>query len=215
MTHKTIAVIDYGMGNLHSVAKALQHVGPKHRVIISSDPQQIEAADSVVLPGVGAIRDCMAGLYDTGLAEVVKRVAPNKPFLGICIGMQTLMNQSEENGGVPCLGIVDGDVQGFGFLTDDDGVRLKVPHMGWNNVYQREDHPIWQKIDDGSRFYFVHSYFVKSRNEASVIGSATYGFPFDAVIQQGNLVATQFHPEKSAASGLQLLQNFLEWDGTL
>lgn len=214
MTHKTIAVIDYGMGNLHSVAKALQHVGPKHRVIISSDPKAIEGADSVVLPGVGAIRDCMAGLNDTGLAEVVKNVASNKPFLGICIGMQTLMNQSEENGGVPCLGIVDGDVQGFGFVTDDAGERLKVPHMGWNNVFQREDHPIWQKIEDGSRFYFVHSYFVKAKNEASVIGSTTYGFPFDAVIQRSNIVATQFHPEKSAASGLQLLDNFLAWDGT-
>ena len=214
MTVKKIAVIDYGMGNLHSVAKALQYVGPKHRVIITSDPAQIEAADSVVLPGVGAFRDCMAGLHDTGLDDVVKSASQSKPFLGICIGMQTLMNRSDENGGVPCLGILDGDVQSFGFITDDNGLRLKVPHMGWNNVFQRDDHPIWTGIEDGSRFYFVHSYFVQSRVEANVIGSTSYGFPFDSVLQQGNIVATQFHPEKSAAAGLQLLENFLAWDGS-
>jgi len=214
MTSKNIAVVDYGMGNLHSVAKALQHAKPEYRVQISSDADVIRKADSVVVPGVGAIRDCMAGMKSAEVDQVIKEIATEKPMLGICIGMQTLMQTSEENGGVECLNLIPGDVRGFGYVTDDQGERLKVPHMGWNNVYQRERHAIWNKIEDGSRFYFVHSYFVHCDIESHVLGSTTYGTPFDAVIHKENIVATQFHPEKSSTAGIQLLKNFLEWDGS-
>lgn len=214
MTSKTIAVVDYGMGNLHSVAKALQHARPDFNIQITSDKQKILSADSIIVPGVGAIRDCMAGMIEAEVDQVIKDVSKSKPLLGICIGMQTMMQKSEENGGVDCLGLIDGDVRGFGYLTNSDGNRLKVPHMGWNNVYQREDHPIWKNIEDGSRFYFVHSYHVHCQNDAHVLGTTDYGIPFDAVIHRDNIVATQFHPEKSSIAGIQLLKNFLEWDGS-
>ena len=210
MTHKTIAVIDYGMGNLHSVAKALQHVAPKDRIIISSDRQQIEAADSVVLPGVGAIRDCMAGLHDTGLADVVKTVSANKPFLGICIGMQTLMNRSEENGGVPCLGIIDGDVQGFGFVTDDNGLRLKVPHMGWNEVSWQKESALLASIAEKPRYYFVHSYFVECNQKDDVLGTTHYGQDFVAAFQHESIIGMQFHPESvMTAKGMEIVRNVI------
>lgn len=214
MTSKKIAVVDYGMGNLHSVAKALQHAKPEYKIHISSDADVIRKADSVVVPGVGAIRDCMAGMRDAGVDLVIKEIAYEKPMLGICIGMQTLMQRSEENGGVDCLNLIPGDVRAFGYMIDEQGQRLKVPHMGWNNVYQREAHPIWNQIEDGSRFYFVHSYYVHCDIESHVLGSATYGTPFDAVIHKDNIIATQFHPEKSSTAGIQLLKNFLEWDGS-
>jgi len=211
----SIAVIDYGMGNLHSVAKALEHVQPGVEVLVTADPQQVRDADRVLLPGVGAIRDCMAEIRRLGVdAEVAEAIRSGKPFLGICVGFQALMNFSEENGGVECLGEYDGRVNFFGDdLKDEQGERLKVPHMGWNQVQQTVEHPLWQGIDNGSRFYFVHSYYVRVQNPELVAGTCEYGVPFDVALAQNNVFAVQFHPEKSQKAGLQLLQNFLNWDG--
>lgn len=211
---KTVAVIDYGMGNLHSVSKALEHVADANTwVIVTSSPEQILAADKVVLPGVGAIRDCMAEILRHGVDEVVREVITTRPLLGICVGMQVLLDHSEENGGVECLGLLPGDVKFFGKnLRDGDGERLKVPHMGWSPVSQVEpSHPLWQGIEDNSRFYFVHSYYAHVANEDMVVGRSEYGLGFDVAIGHENIVAVQFHPEKSAANGLQLLENFLQW----
>jgi glutamine amidotransferase len=156
----SIAIIDYGMGNLHSIAKALEHVAGKDRVVVSSRRADILAADRVVFPGVGAIRDCMAELQASGLAQVVQEAARSKPLLGVCLGMQALLDASEENQGIACLGIIPGRVARFApDLKADDGGRLKIPHMGWNQVMQRRAHPLWRNIADGSRFYFVHSYY--------------------------------------------------------
>ncbi len=212
----TVAVIDYGMGNLHSVESALQHVGAD-QVVVTHDADLIRQADRVVFPGVGAIRDCMAEirrlhcdqLLDTALRE------QHKPVLAICVGMQALMQRSEENDGVDCLGLIDGDVRHFGApLTDADGQRLKVPHMGWNGVQQARPHALWQGIPDGERFYFVHSYYVHAQNRDLVAGSVQYGVSADAALARDNLFAVQFHPEKSHRAGLQLLRNFLDWNGT-
>ena len=201
-------IINYNLGNPKSIQNMLAYLGIESR--ISANHEDIASADRLILPGVGHFQRGMEQLEQLGLIDVLmKEVLENKkPILGICLGMQLLTKHSEE-GNLAGLGFIDAQTKKFE-LKD---VTLKVPHMGWNNVYQREDHPIWHRIADGSRFYFVHSYFVKAQYEASVIGSADYGFPFDAVIQQDNIVATQFHPEKSAASGLQLLQNFVAWDG--
>ncbi len=216
MTSRSVAVIDYGMGNLHSAAKALQHVSPETKVIVSANKDEILECDHVIVPGVGAIRDCMGEIKRLGIDAVISQAIKTKPVMGICIGMQTMLNFSEENDGVHCMGIFEGEVRYFGTdLRDEQGEHLKVPHMGWNNVYQREDHPIWNNIADGERFYFVHSYYVELANQAQSIGSCTYGHPFDAVVARDNIVATQFHPEKSADAGLQLLKNFLDWDGGL
>ncbi|WP_163371348.1 imidazole glycerol phosphate synthase subunit HisH [Endozoicomonas acroporae] len=211
---KTVAVIDYGMGNLHSVSKALEHVAEANtRIIVTSDPGQILAADKAVLPGVGAIRDCMAEIRRHGVDEVVREVAANRPLLGICVGMQVLLDHSEENGGVECLGLLSGEVKFFGKdLRDSEGTRLKVPHMGWSPVRQAEpSHPLWQGIEDNARFYFVHSYYARVANAAMVVGRSDYGLGFDVALGHDNIVAVQFHPEKSAANGLQLLENFLTW----
>ncbi len=209
---QTIAVIDYGMGNLHSVGKALEHVGST-RVQITSDPQVIRDADRVVLPGVGAMRDCMAEMQRFELLDVIREVSQDRPFLGICVGMQALLDSSEENGGVPCLGLFPGQVRYFGQNLQIDGERLKVPHMGWNTVEQRLDHPLWHNIPDQSRFYFVHSYYVQADNQRQVAGICEYGLPFAAALADGPCFAVQFHPEKSHTNGLQLLQNFVAWDG--
>jgi len=211
----SIAVIDYGMGNLHSVAKALEHVQPGVEVRVTADPEQVRSADRVLLPGVGAIRDCMAEIRRLGVdREVREAIASGKPFLGICVGYQALMEFSEENGGVDCLGEFEGRVNFFGEdLHGADGERLKVPHMGWNQVQQTLEHPLWAGIDNGSRFYFVHSYYVKLANREQVAGTCEYGLPFDVALAHNNVFAVQFHPEKSQKAGLQLLQNFLNWDG--
>lgn len=212
----TVAVIDYGMGNLHSVESALQHVGAE-KVVVTHDADLIRQADRVVFPGVGAIRDCMAEirrlhcdqLLDTALRE------QHKPVLAICVGMQALMQRSEENDGVGCLGLIEGDVRHFGTpLAGADGQRLKVPHMGWNGVQQARAHALWQGIPDGERFYFVHSYYVHAQNRNLVAGSVQYGVSADAALARDNLFAVQFHPEKSHRAGLQLLRNFLDWNGT-
>lgn len=211
----TIAVIDYGMGNLHSVAKALEHVQPGVEVLVTSDPKQVANADRVLLPGVGAIRDCMAEIYKQGVdKEVAEAIRSGRPFLGICVGYQALMQSSEENGGVDCLGEFEGTVNYFGDnLKDTAGERLKVPHMGWNEVMQRGDHPLWQGIENGSRFYFVHSYYVKAVQRQQVAATCNYGVDFDVALAHDNVFAVQFHPEKSHTAGLQLLKNFLNWDG--
>ncbi len=213
----SIAVIDYGMGNLHSVAKALEFVQPGVEVRVTADPEQVRTADRVLLPGVGAIRDCMAEIRRLGVdLEVAEAIASGKPFLGICIGYQALMEHSQENNGVDCLGHFDGNVRFFGNeLRDQQGNKLKVPHMGWNCVEQTVEHPLWAGIDNGSRFYFVHSYYVRLAQRQQVAATCEYGEHFDVALQHKNVFATQFHPEKSQKAGLQLLKNFLNWDGTL
>jgi glutamine amidotransferase len=211
----TVAVIDYGMGNLHSVASALEHVGAE-RVLVTHDADQIRQADRVVFPGVGAIRDCMGEIRRLKCDELLEQALTEQhvPVLAICVGLQALMTRSQENGGVDCLDIIPGEVRYFGNpLTDAEGRRLKVPHMGWNQVQQCVEHPLWQGIDDGSRFYFVHSYYVHADDRNLVAGSVQYGVNADAALARDNLFAVQFHPEKSAAAGLQLLRNFLEWNG--
>lgn len=219
-----VAVIDYGMGNLHSVAKAVEHVGRNVSVAVTSDAKTILAADHIIFPGVGAIRDCMAEIRRLGIDEIVAQASESKPILGVCVGMQALMNSSEENGGIQCLGIVDGKVRFFGDalntpeqkrqLVDADGQKLKVPHMGWNTVKQVDAHPLWKGIDDMSRFYFVHSYYVQLGADEHASGTAQYGLEFTAAVSKGNIFAVQFHPEKSHRCGLQLLTNFLGWDGS-
>lgn len=210
----SIAVIDYGMGNLHSVAKALEHVEPNVRVQVTNDPKVVAEADRVLLPGVGAIRDCMAEIYRQDVdKEVAEAIRSGRPFLGICVGFQALMSHSQENGGVDCLNEFDGQVKFFGNDLQEAGERLKVPHMGWNEVQQSIDHPLWHNIDEGSRFYFVHSYYVKLAQAAQVAGRCHYGVDFDVALAHKNVFGVQFHPEKSHTVGLQLLKNFLNWDG--
>lgn len=211
---QTIAVIDYGMGNLHSAAKALELVADGARVVVTNDAARIRGADRVVFPGVGAIRDCMQEIRRLGLDEVVRETVRTKPFLAICVGLQALMDCSDENEGTPCLGVFSGRVRHFGAgLTDIRGDRLKVPHMGWNQVRQSRAHPLWHGIAQDSRFYFVHSYYVDAAQPDLVAGTAMYGVNFAAALARGNAFAVQFHPEKSQKSGLKLLANFVRWDG--
>ncbi|HLS99207.1 MAG: imidazole glycerol phosphate synthase subunit HisH [Porticoccaceae bacterium] len=208
-----IAVIDYGMGNLHSVGKALEQVAPRAEVIVTADPAEIAEADRVVFPGVGAIRDCMAEIRRGGFDAVVTKAINEKPVLGICVGMQALMGYSEENGGVECLNVFPGTVKYFGdSLREADGTRLKVPHMGWNQVHQTIDHPMWRGISQDERFYFVHSYYVQAEGDVTA-ANCHYGVTFSAALARGNLFAVQFHPEKSHTAGLQLLRNFVNWRG--
>lgn len=213
---QTVAVIDYGMGNLHSVAKAVESLGGRIRVRITADSREILAADRVIFPGVGAIRDCMAEIRRLGVDEIVAEVIETRPMLAVCVGMQALMQSSDENGYVPCIGLFNGQVRRFGgdgAWSDSAGNRLKVPHMGWNCVRQQDSHPLWQGIDDESRFYFVHSYYVEPGDGDTVSGSTEYGTRFAAALSRDNVFAVQFHPEKSQPAGLRLLNNFLEWDG--
>ena len=211
---QTVAVIDYGMGNLHSVASALSHVAPEQNVIVTSDPALVAAADRVIFPGVGAIRDCMAEIKRLGFDTLLReQIATGKPVLGICVGMQALMDYSEENGGVDCIGILPGKVRFFGEKhTDGTDAHLKVPHMGWNQVHHN-DHPLWSGIEQSSRFYFVHSFYVFAEDAGLIAATCDYGVQFHAALTRGNLFAVQFHPEKSHTAGLQLLKNFLQWDG--
>ena len=210
-----VAVIDYGMGNLHSVASALQHAGAD-KVVVTHDANLIRQADRVVFPGVGAIRDCMSEIRRLKCDELLTQALTEQqvPVLAICVGLQALMSRSEENEGVDCLDIIPGDVRFFGNpLTDAAGERLKVPHMGWNEVQQTMDHPLWGGIEDMSRFYFVHSYYVHAHDRSLLAGSVEYGVSADAALARDNLFAVQFHPEKSATAGLRLLKNFLNWNG--
>lgn len=213
---KTIAVIDYGMGNLRSAAKALEKVADDTRVLVTADPDAIRHADRVVFPGVGAIRDCMQEIRSRGIDQVVREVAAQKPFLGICLGMQLLMRHSEENDGCDALAILPGDVKYFGDnLLGERLEKLKVPHMGWNQVHTTGDHPLWAGIAQDARFYFVHSYYVHMDDEKLVAGRCEYGLEFAAAVARDNIFAVQFHPEKSQLAGLTLLANFARWDGTV
>lgn len=207
----SIAVIDYGMGNLRSVYQALAHVAGATPVQVTSDPAQVAAAERVVFPGQGAMPDCMAELEKRGLRSAVLAAARDKPFLGICIGLQMLFEHSEE-GDVPGLGVFAGQVRRFpeARMRASDGARLKVPHMGWNQVWQTP-HPLWDGIADGARFYFVHSYCVHPEDPSLVVGRCEYGVPFTCAVGRANIFAVQFHPEKSARDGLRLLQNFVAW----
>jgi glutamine amidotransferase len=210
----SVAIIDYGMGNLHSIAKALEHVAGKDRVIVSSSHEKILSADRVVFPGVGAIRDCMSELKKSGLDEVVEKAAADRPVLGVCLGLQALLEVSEENQGTSCLGIIPGKVLHFprDMHADGSGDRLKIPHMGWNQVQQRE-HAMWQDIPEDSRFYFVHSYYASPDDECDIAATTPYGVEFASVLAHDNIFAVQFHPEKSQHAGLQLLSNFVRWNG--
>ena len=209
----TVAVVDYGMGNLRSVAKAIEHVAPESRVIVTSDPAIVSSADRVVVPGQGAMPDCMRELDARGLRDAVISAAATKPWLGICIGLQMLFEHSDE-GNVGGLGVFKGNVVHFpdGQMIQGDGTRLKVPHMGWNEVLQQKTHALWQGIVDGARFYFVHSYYVLPSDPALSIGKTNYGFLFTSAVARDNIFAIQFHPEKSADAGLQLLANFMRWN---
>ncbi|HXF46296.1 MAG TPA: imidazole glycerol phosphate synthase subunit HisH [Burkholderiaceae bacterium] len=212
-----IAVVDYGMGNLRSVAKALEHVAPKETVRICSGAAAIAAADRVVLPGQGAMPDCMRYLRESGLEEAVRAAARSKPLLAVCIGEQMLFEWSEEAHApatvTPGLGLFAGRVVRFrdADLSQPDGRRLKVPHMGWNRVRQARPHPLWEGIPDQSWFYFVHSYYVVADDPELVYGESTYGRLFTCAIARDNIFATQFHPEKSAAFGLRIYENFTRW----
>ncbi len=209
-----VAVIDYGMGNLHSVAKALEHVSDKAEVIVTAEAEKILQADRVVLPGVGAIRDCMAEIQRLGLDRVVREVAGSgRPLLGVCVGMQAMMDFSEENGGTNCLGLFPGRVEYFGEDLHDaqTGEKLKIPHMGWNQVQQQAAHPLWEGIEQNARFYFVHSYFVHPAEEGLISATTEYGSRFSVAVAKDNVFAVQFHPEKSQHDGLQLYKNFLNW----
>ena len=207
-----IAVIDYGMGNLRSVSKAIEHVAPHLKVAVTSDPAVVARAARVVFPGQGAMPDCMREMDARGLRETVVAAANDKPFLGICIGLQMLFERSEE-GDVAGLGLLPGKVRRFpaAAMVDANGGKLKVPHMGWNEVHQSMPHPLWEGVASGSRFYFVHSYFVEPADRQLVAGYSLYPFSFTCAAASGNIFAVQFHPEKSHAAGLRLLANFVAW----
>ena len=205
----TIAVVDYGMGNLRSVAKAMVHVAPKCRVKITSLASDIEKADRIVFPGQGAARDCMRNLHDHDLHHAIANAFQLKPVFGICMGLQVLFDRSDENNGVDCLALVEGGVHGF--VRRSEQPEMKVPHMGWNQVQQTGSHPLWSGISDHARFYFVHSYYVSPKDLSWVAAKTNYLSQFTSAIAKDNVFATQFHPEKSADDGLRLLKNFTNW----
>jgi imidazole glycerol-phosphate synthase subunit HisH len=223
----SLVVVDYGMGNVRSVAKAFEHVSPKTKVMISGDPKVILEADRAVFPGQGAMPDCMSYLRQSGLEDVVRRVSESKPLFGVCVGEQMLFDWSAE-GATPGLGLLAGKVLKFpdagvasdssaiSASPDSSAIRLKVPHMGWNKVFQKPlrsgaNHPLWAGVDNGSYFYFVHSYYVEPTVSELTVGQTEYGFRFTSAVARDNIFATQFHPEKSASDGLKLYANFLDW----
>lgn len=211
---KTVAVLDYGMSNLRSVSRALEHVADNSwRVLISGKVQEIQQADKVVFPGQGAIGNCMQLLKETNLDQVVLESASQKPFLGICLGLQTLLSFSEESGGVKGFDIIKGQVVKFADHLQDPLTKehLKIPHMGWNQVKQRQAHPLWKGIPDESRFYFVHSFYAQPEQNQVIAAITLYPTPFVSAIAFENIFAVQFHPEKSQHQGLKLLENFLFW----
>ena len=215
-----VAIIDYGSGNLRSATKAFERAareaGIAAEIDLTDKADRVASADRIVLPGVGAYADCRRGLDAVpGMVDALRDAVETKarPFLGICVGMQALLERSEENGGVDCIGLFPGQVRFFGKDLHEDGEHLKVPHMGWNEVEQVVDHPLWHEIPDMGRFYFVHSYYIEAGNPAQVVGRGHYGKDFAAALAEGSKFAVQFHPEKSHTHGLQLLQNFVGWDG--
>ncbi|MYM93849.1 imidazole glycerol phosphate synthase subunit HisH [Duganella vulcania] len=210
---KKIVVVDYGMGNLRSVAQALRAVAPEANVLISGEVADIESADRIVLPGQGAMPDCMRSLRESGVQDALLVAAKTKPLMGVCIGEQMLFDVSEE-GNAAGLGLLPGKVVRFQLdgQLQEDGSRFKVPQMGWNQVHQTASHPMWQDIADDSYFYFVHSYFAQPALSEHTVGQTVYGAPFSCAVARDNIFATQFHPEKSAAAGLQLYKNFVHWN---
>ncbi|MBU3593060.1 imidazole glycerol phosphate synthase subunit HisH [Polynucleobacter sp. 71A-WALBACH] len=216
---QTIAIVDYGMGNLRSVYQAFHHVAPDANVVIAHTPEEIISAERVVLPGQGAMPDCMKHLEESGLLEALLDAAKNKPLLGVCVGEQMLFNQSAEvransnTAWTPCLGLIPGEVRRFELAGElqPDGSAYKVPHMGWNQVRQDRQHPIWDGIPDLTSFYFVHSYYVVPQRKEDIAGSTEYGDWFTSAVARDNIFATQFHPEKSAEYGLKLYKNFVSW----
>ena len=214
----TVAVIDYGTGNLRSVCKAIEHVAPKARMQLTAVAADIQRADRVVFPGQGAIGGCMVALEQDKLRESLLAAMKSKPFLGICLGLQALYDFSEEGGGTPCLSLLAGAVKRFPpeeMVDKVTGLPLKVPHMGWNQVHQTSPHPLWTGIPQDARFYFVHSYYADSADPRNISGETDYALRFTSAAAHENIFAVQFHPEKSQRGGLRLLENFMSWDGTV
>ena len=218
---RSVVVVDYGMGNLRSVSQAVAHVAGEaggFRVVVTADPQEVRAAERVVLPGQGAMPDCMRELRDSGLEAAVREAAASKPLMGVCVGMQMLLERSEEGAGAepgtPGLGLIGGEVLRFRLegRSQPDGSRFKVPQMGWNEVIQARPHPIWAGVPDASHFYFVHSFHARPSDPRHSVGETDYGGRFTSALARDNIFATQFHPEKSAALGLALYRNFLNWN---
>lgn len=211
MSQKLVAVIDYGMGNLRSVSKAAEHVADNNtRILVTSHPNDIADADAVIFPGQGAAKACMHALQQTGMIHPIQQAAKEKPFLGICMGLQVLMTHSDENNGIKCMNVIPGNVKHFEFENNSS---LKTPHMGWNQINQTQEHALWHNIPKDSRFYFVHSYYVQPENQETLCGQTTHGITFPSALSHNNLFAIQAHPEKSADHGLQLFKNFLQWNG--
>lgn len=210
---KLIAIVDYGMGNYHSVERALRHAAPDADIHLTGDPSMILASERVVLPGQGAMGDCMRTLEQAGLRQVMLEIARNKPLLGVCVGEQMLFERSQE-GPTECLALLPGDVRRFSGPMFEAGAaeRLKIPHMGWNPVKQTMQHPVWAGIADLSPFYFVHSYHVVASDPSVIAGQADYGYPFTCAVARDNIFAVQFHPEKSTDDGLRLYRNFVDWN---
>ena len=212
-----VAIVDYGMGNLHSVLKSVQAArelaGVPAEIVLTDQPEIVWAADKVIFPGQGAMPDCMAALQRSGLGEAVQHSLANKPFFGICVGAQLLFDHSEE-GNTAGLGWFAGEVKRFAANQHDaQGNKLKVPHMGWNTVHQTQAHPLFKDVAQDTRFYFVHSYYFAPADDALILGNSDYPTPFACIVGKDNVFATQFHTEKSHDAGLQLLQNFMLWDG--
>ncbi|MFM2449721.1 MAG: hypothetical protein RIS44_2171 [Pseudomonadota bacterium] len=214
-TKKTVAVVDYGMGNLRSVSQAVQHVaeGSGFEVVITANPDDVFQAERVVLPGQGAMPDCMRELRESGLLEAVLHAAANKPLMGVCVGMQMLLSSSDE-GPTDGLNLIAGNVRRFELngRLQPDGSRFKVPQMGWNQVIQAQPHPVWAGVPDNAYFYFVHSFYAQPSDPRHSVGESDYGGRFTCALARDNIFATQFHPEKSAAHGLALYRNFLHWN---
>jgi len=211
---QTIAIVDFGMGNIRSVARALEHVAPNERVLITADPDQVTKADRVVFPGQGAMPDCMNSLNKSGLADAVREAAQSRPFLGVCVGEHMLLDDSEEtNDDSPTkgLGLISGRVLRLDTQAPD-GARIKVPHMGWNQVRQQSGHALWASVPDNAYFYFVHSYYAKLTNASDIAADTEYGVRFTSALARDNIFATQFHPEKSAGFGLKIYDNFVNWN---
>lgn len=213
-----VAVVDYGMGNLRSVAQAVQHVAADtgHDVVLTQDPDVVRSAERMVLPGQGAMADCMRELDASGLRQAVLEALTHKPSFGVCVGMQMLLDHSEEGDdaqGTPALGVLPGEVIRFRLdgQLQPDGSRYKVPQMGWNQVWQSQAHPLWADVPDGSHFYFVHSFYAQPSDARHIAGETEYGVRFTSAVCRDNIFATQFHPEKSADRGLTLYRNFLRW----
>ena len=194
------------MSNLSSVVKAIEYIAPNEKVIVSSNAVEIDNSDKIIFPGQGAAKNCMKSIYEKKLEEVIKKNSKEKPFLGICMGMQVLMDFSDENNGTECLSIIKGKVEK---LKSQKNNKIKIPHMGWNKIIKKNDHPIWHNIKDGSFFYFVHSYYINPLEKSTIIGETEYGKIFSSVIAKNNIIAIQGHPEKSSDVGLQFLKNFI------